>query len=202
MDNQVVAGPPDADAAMSSTYACFSMQDPESASIVGVIHYTVLDETNQQANDNYTNFLVRHASAEAALRNLPLKEEIPRWFVTGVATYCERYWDPFNSKAGPLLAQWSADNLNREGGVMKLKNFFEPFSVTRQTVLQAGMVVAYLQDSTLDAGVKEQWEKVKALLATDHQKGLTKEFFKLETLLTKDAEDRFLDYADRILKGA
>lgn len=189
----------DMDAAMSSSYGCFSFEDPNSATYVGVVHFTVLDESQPEKNEQFTQYLVRHAAAEAAIRNVGWNEELPRWFVTGTATYVERYWDPFNANGVKILGAWSAQALNREGGLMKLQSFFEPFTINRQTLLQSGLLISYLTHGQLPESVSEQWEKVKGIMVTEDQKGLAKEFLRLESVLAKE-EKAFQDYADSLLR--
>jgi hypothetical protein len=200
---QIGQAPQDnADAAMSSNYECFSFQDPNAARYIGVILFTVLDENNPEGNENFTRFLVRHAATEAAVRNMEMGEEVPRWFVTGLATYTERYWDPFYENGVVDLARWSCSALTRDGGVLKLDSFFEPFTVTRQTVLQSGLVLSYLlHGQDLPGDVQAQWDKVRNILASDDRKDLAKEFLKLETVMTAKAEEPMLMYMDSLLQG-
>lgn len=192
----------DHDAVMSSTYPCFSFQNPETSQYFGVVNFTELPGAQQSQNEQYTAYLVRHAAAEAAIRSLTLKEEIPRWFITGVATYCERYWDPFYPDGVKALATWSATNLNNKGGLLNLKSFFEPFTITEQTLLQSGLLISYLLHGDPPKEVKEQLEKVREMIASKDQKGLAKEFLRFEALLGKEGQESFEAYADKVLKGA
>jgi hypothetical protein len=105
-----------------------------------------------------------------------------------MAAYCERYWHPFESSGKKLLAAWSIDSLAKEGGPLQLKNYFDSFAVTKQTVLQSGLLFSYLLNGTVGPKIEEQWKKCLASTASDKQKGLSKDFVRLEILLAKDGE--------------
>ena len=193
----------DHDALMSSNYPCFSTVNPENNSVVGVIHYTELPNAAKADNDRYTCYLVRHAAAEVAARSLTMAEgeSIPRWFVTGIATYLERYFDPASGDF-KALGGWSAAALQKDGGLMKLSQFFDSFNISRQSVLQSGLLVAYLQHGQgLPESITEQWAKVREILNTEDQKGLTKEFMKLESAFAKDSEKTLDEFQAYLMGG-
>jgi hypothetical protein len=186
------------DAALSSNWATFILSDQNTGRLIGVSLYEVLDERNQKGNDAFSFGHVRFAAASAALRNMTFGEAPPPWFLTGIAAYCERFWHPFDSSGVRVLAKWSLDSLNKEGGTVQLKTFFDPFTVTKQTVLQSGLLLSYLQHGTLGPKVQDQWKKCVGAFKAPKQKGLEKEFVRLEQQLTKDGEKELDAYANSV----
>jgi len=175
------------DALMSSCWGSFAAPNPETGRNVGVTMYSVLDPNNSATNDNVSRYLVRHAASEVALRSMKWDEDVPRWFVTGIATYIERYWDPWHANAWKTLGGWSAGNLQGAGGLIKLSQFFEPFNVSRQSVLQSGLLISYLvHGQDMPPSVSKAWGEVQTLMGAEDQKGLNKAFIKLESALAKD----------------
>lgn len=178
------------EATMSSNWACFTMPDQNTGKTIGVSMYEVLDEKNEKGNDDFSFGHVRHAAAAAALKNMSFAEQPPPWFTIGVATYLERYWHPiYNTmKDRNRLSAWSASSLDKEGGMIQLKNYFEPFNVTKQTILQSGLIVSYLVNGAQSPKVAEQWKKCLEAFKAEKQKGLEKGFVKLEILIQKDGD--------------
>jgi hypothetical protein len=191
------------DAVMSSTYSAFTHQDPGSGRFLGITQFGGLAEGDPGANENYARIMLRHAAADATLRNIGYNEQVPRWFQIGIGAYCSRYWDPLNSTGISLLGQWSMSNLQREGGTLKLKSFFDSFSVSTQTILQCGLIVSFLNHgSIVPKKVAEQWDKVKEAMKASDEAAVAKEFVRLEiALATKDAEKAFENYSDQLMKG-
>lgn len=182
------------EALMSSTWATFTMPDQNTGKTIAVAMYEVLDEKNEKGNDEFSLGHVRHAASSAALKNMAFAEQPPPWFTIGVATYLERYWHPvFTSTVDrKKLSAWSASSLDKEGGMIQLKNYFEPFNVTKQTVLQSGLIISYLLNGPPGPKVAEQWKKCLEAFKAEKQKGLEKGFVKLEILIQKDG-DREID---------
>lgn len=190
------------EAAMSSNWATFTMPDQNSGKTIGVAMYEVLDEKQEDKNDIYSEGHLRHAAAAAALKNMALGEAPPPWFVIGVATYLERYWRPVpaSTRDCKTLAAWSSKSLDSEGGMLQLKNYFEPFNVTRQTILQSGLIISYLVNGGASPKVAEQWKKCLEAFKAEKQKGLEKSFVKLEILIQKDG-DREIDAYRQTFSG-
>jgi hypothetical protein len=190
------------EATMSSNWSTFVLPDQNTNRAIGVTMYEVLDEKNEKGNNDFSLGHVRHAAAAATLKNMSFAEEPPPWFSIGVATYVERYWHPvFQTERDlKLLAGWSARSLNGEGGLLPLKNFFDPFSVTRQTILQSGLIISYLVRGSPSAAVADQWKKCQAGFAAPKQKDLLKAFIKLEVVLQK-AGEKELDAYQQALSG-
>jgi len=186
------------DANMSSLWSTFILSDPNSGKLVGVTLYEELEPGNKQGNDNFSLGHIRFASASAALRNMTLGEQPPYWFMVGLASYVERYWHPFNSAGVKHLAIWSLDSLNKEGGLLDLKAFFDSFQVTKQSVLQAGLLVSYMQHGVLSPKAQEAWRKCLEDLKAPKQKGLEKDFVKLEIQLSKDGEKELDSYSNLV----
>lgn len=184
------------EATMSSNWATFVLPDQNTNRFVGVSMYEVLDEKNEAGNNDFSLGHVRHAAAAAAIKNMNFVEAPPPWFAIGVATYLERYWHPIHNdtKNRKLLSAWSASSLDREGGMIQLKNYFEPFKVTKQTILQSGLILSYLINGTPGPKVSEQWKKCMEAFKAEKQKGLEKSFVKLEVLLQKDGENELDSY--------
>ena len=178
------------EAAMSSTWASFTMPDQNTGKTIGVTKYEVLDEKQSDRNDIFSAGHLRHAASAAALKNMGFVEAPPPWFVIGVATYVERYWrpSPASTKDCKSLAAWSSRALDGEGGMVQFKNYFEPFNVTRQTVLQSGLIISYLANGGASPKVAEQWKKCLEAFKAEKQKGLEKTFVKLEILIQKDGD--------------
>jgi hypothetical protein len=191
------------DANMSSVYETFSFIDPNTGRVRGVAKFTVLDEGNPDGNENYSRMILRHCAVDTAMRNLGYNEQMPRWFQLGLATYCGRYWDPMHNDGVTLLGSWSVNALQREGGLIKLSNFFDSFAVSKQSVLQTGLIVSFLNHSQeLPKKLSDQWAKVLESLKAGEGDDIQKAFVKLEIqLATKDAQKAFEAYADQLLKG-
>jgi|SoiMethySBSTD1v2_1073268.scaffolds.fasta_scaffold283945_1 hypothetical protein len=186
------------DATMSSAWSTFVLSDQNTGRFIGVSVYEVLQEGNQKGNDDFSLGHVRFAAASAALRNMQFAETPPTWFNVGVACYCERFWHPFHSDGVKKLGAWSLDSLNKEGGMLQLKSMFDTFTITKQSVLQAGLIISYLQNGTLGPKVQEQWKKCQEAFKAPKQKGLEKDFVKLELQLSKDGEKEIDAYATSI----
>ncbi len=186
------------DAALSSTWSTFILSDQNTGRQVGVSLYEVLDERNPKGNDVFSLGHVRFAAASAVLRNMTFGETPPVWFTVGIASYLERYWHPFSSDGIKKLAAWSLDSLTKEGGTLQLKSFFDSFAVTRQSVLQSGLVLSYLQNGTLGPKVQESWKKCQEAFKAAKQKGLEKDFVRLEQQLQKDGEKELDAYANSV----
>ncbi len=183
------------DALMSSLpYGCFTFQDPNAARHVGVIQYTIVDPDNYQINNSMTYYLIRHAAAEAAVRAVEASEDMPRWFVTGIGAYCGRYWDPYVGERINELISWNVQNLQNDGGLVSLDTFFEPFNISRQTVLQSGLLMSYLVDGDLPDLVRQQWDTVRTKLSSETREDLAKEFLKLETIMAAEGAASFEAY--------
>jgi hypothetical protein len=166
------------EAAMSSNGATFTMPDQNTGRSIGVTMYEVLDEKNEGGNDIYSSGHLRFAAAAATMKNMTF------------AAYVERYWRPVpaSTKDCKSLARWSSSSLDTQGGMVPLKNYFEPFVVTKQTILQSGLIVSYLVNGTAGPKVAEQWKKCLDSFKAEKQKGLEKGFVKLEILLQKDGD--------------
>ena len=186
------------DATMSSSWSTFVLSDQNTNRFIGVSLFEVLDESNSSGNDTFSLGHIRFASAAATLRNLPCGASLPPWYSIGVASYCERYWHPFHSDGVKKLAAWSIDRLNKEGGLLQLKNIFESWTVTQQTILQAGLLVSYLQWGTLNPKLKDQWTKCLDGMKAEKAKSLDKDFAKLEVLLDKGGEKEIEAYMDTV----
>jgi len=186
------------DAAMSSSWSTFVLSDQNTGRFIGVSVYEVIQEGNQKGNDDFSLGHIRFAAASAALRNLSLNETPPMWFAVGVASYCERFWHPFYSDGIRKLAAWSLDKLNKEGGMLQMKGLFDSFQVTSQSILQAGLIVSYLQNASLGPKVQEKWAKCRESIKAAKQKGLEKDFVKLEIELGKDGEKEIDSYASTV----
>jgi hypothetical protein len=187
------------DASMSSEWSTFILSDQQTGRLVAVTIYEVLQEGNDTGNDIFSLGHVRFAAAFAALRNLPLAEPTPLWFNLGLACYCERYWQAFAPAQQIVgLQKWSLDSLNREGGLLQLKPMFDAFEVKRHTILQAGLLVSYLQNAQLTPKIDEQWKKCKEALKAPKQKDLEKTFVKLEVLLSKEGDKELDAYATSV----
>ena len=122
------------DAVMSSTYATFTFQDPNSGRFAGVTAYGGLADADQAGNDNYSRLMLRHAAADTAVRNIGFNEQVPRWLQIGIGSYCGRFWDPVHADGVARLGAWSVGALQREGGLLKMKSFFDSFSVSKQAI--------------------------------------------------------------------
>lgn len=188
------------DAPMSSSWSTFVLTDPNSGRFGAVTQYETLAGGQEKDNDNFSLGHVRFAAAAAAVRNMTFAEPPPPWLFVGVASYCERYWNPtFDAKTVRALAKWTLDTLMKEGGTIDLKQYFEPFQADRRSILQAGAVIGYLTEGqNHPKKVAEGWAKVKAGLQNAKEKGLLKEFLKLETVLGKDADKEFQAYVASI----
>lgn len=190
------------DALMSSVYETFCVQDPNSGRFNGVALYTTVDESNKSNNDNMSRLILRHAAAESAIRNAGFTEQIPRWFQCGVGTYCSRFWDPFVADGIEKLGGWSVGALHREGGMVKMKSYFDAFSISRQTILQSGLLVSFLMHGKLPKKVESQWGKVREALKGEDAEVVAKEFVRLEIqLASKQAEEALESYADQLLRS-
>jgi hypothetical protein len=178
------------EAAMSSNWATFTMPDQNTGKTIAVTMYETLDPKSDKGNDEYSLGHVRHAAASAALKNMSFGEQPPPWFTIGVATYLERFWHPLYTGMADRkkLSAWSAGSLDKEGGLIQFKNYFEPFNVTKQTILQSGLVVSYLVNGPPTPKVAEQWKKCLEAFKAEKQKGLEKTFVKLEILIQKDGD--------------
>ena len=90
----------------------------------------------------------------------------------------------------------------REGGLMKLDSFFEPFTITHQTILESGLLISFLLHAdNVPPDVKQEWEALKGVIQSEDQKGLSKAFLKFETAMTKKGEDPVLAYMDALFAG-
>jgi hypothetical protein len=178
------------EALMSSNWNTFNLPDPQTGRSIGVTIYWVLDEKNEKGNDDYSLGNVRHAAASACLKNMTWGEAPPPWFAIGVATYLDRFWHPVYQTASDFkkLGGWSARMLEQEGGMMPLKEYFEPFTVNKRSILESGLIVTYLVRGKPGPKVEEQWKKCLEAFKAEKQKGLEKAFVKLEILLQKDGE--------------
>ena len=184
------------DATMSSNWSTFILTDANTGRFAGVTIYEEVQAGNEKGNDNFSLGHIRYAAAAAATRNMVFAEPPSPWFSVGIAAYCERYWNPIGKASDhKAIAKWTLDTLMKEGGKIDLKSYFDPFQGTRQSILQAGAVVGFLIDGqNKPKKVEEQWAKVRAGLAKPKDKGLLKDFLKLETLLGKDADKEFDAY--------
>lgn len=190
------------DALMSSAYETFSFIDPNTGRVRGVAKFTVLDESNPDGNERFSTMVLRHCAVDTAMRNLGYNEQMPRWFQLGMAAYCGRFWDPFHANGVAALGAWSVGALQREGGIIKLDSFFDSFAVSKQTVLQTGLLVSFLMNGEHPKKLASQWEDVMAALKAAKGEDLQKAFVKLEIqLASKDAQKAFEAYADHLLKG-
>ena len=72
--------------------------------------------------------------------------------------------------------------------MMPLKEYFEPFTVNKRSILESGLIVTYLVRGKPGPKVEEQWKKCLDAFKAEKQKGLEKAFVKLEILLQKDGE--------------
>lgn len=190
------------DATMSSNWSTFILTDANTGRFAGVTIYEVLQAGNDKSNDMFSLGHARYAAAAAATRNMVFAEPPSPWFSVGIASYCERYWHPTGRAAdNKNIAKWTLDTLMKEGGKIDLKTYFDPFQGTRQSILQAGAVIGYLIDGqNKPKKVEEQWNKVRESLGKPKDKGLLKDFLKLETLLGKEA-DKELDAYIAAIQG-
>lgn len=180
------------DANMSSTWSSFTLTDATTGRFGGATIYEVLQQGNDKANDNFSLGHCRFAVACAAVRNLTFAEPPSPWLAFAVASYCERYWVPSGSaKDNKAWGKWTLDTLMKEGGTIELKTYFDPFQPTRQSLLQGGAIIAWLIEGQKSKKVEEQWAKVLAGLKKPKEKGLLKDFLKLETVLGKDGQNDF-----------
>ncbi len=193
---------PDAfDASMSTEWSTFIMTDATTGRIGGVTQYESIPgaESNKQATETFSLGHVRFAAALTAVRSMTFVEPPSQWFFVGVASYCERYWNPIYPKDSGKIAKWTLDNLNSDGGLIGLKNYFEPFIAKHQTFLQAGLLVGYLtQCQTKAKKVDDQWKKCVEALKAPKNKDLEKCFLKLETVLGKDGDKELEAFAASI----
>jgi len=188
------------EALMSSSWNTFNLPDPTTGRSIGVTIYWVLDEKNEKGNDDYSLGNVRHAAASACLKNMTFGEAPPPWFTIGVATYLDRYWRPDYRTQNDLKARsaWSARTLEAEGGMMPLKEYFEPFTVNKRSILESGLIVTYLVRGKPGPKVEEQWKKCLDAFKAEKQKGLEKAFVRLEVLLQKDGEKEIDAYRESL----
>ncbi len=188
------------EALMSSNWNTFNLPDPQTGHSIGVTIYWVLDEGNEKGNDEYSLGNVRHAAASACLKNMTFTEAPPPWFTIGVATYLDRFWHPVYQTSSDFkkLGAWSSGTLEKEGGMKPLKEYFEPFAVSKQTILESGLIVTYLVRGKPGPKVAEQWQKCLDAFKADKQKGLEKAFVKLEVLLQKDGEKEIEAYRESL----
>ncbi|MEW6743976.1 MAG: hypothetical protein AB1486_14590 [Planctomycetota bacterium] len=163
----------DDDATMSSVLPVFCAMEKETSSVWA---YVLRD-----VNDDYTRLMTRHGAAELAIRTLAGSESLPRWFLEGVACYVSRYHRPD-------LAAWSVDGLMNEGGPIDLDTFFHPFTMSRQNVLQAGLLVAFIADGRPTRELRFAWRDVLGALA-DRGAGAAEMVAKLEPLIVANAAE-------------
>jgi len=185
------------DANMSSNWSTFILTDANTGRFGAVTIYEVLSPGNDQGNDNFSLAHVRFAAAAAAVRNLTFAEPPSPWFSFGIAAHCERFW------AGPKASsrdtrewcKWSLGRLAKEGGPKDLKELFDPFDPSARSLLTAGAVIGFLTEApNKPKKVDEQWAKILEGMKKPKEKGLLKDFLKLETLLGKDGGKEFDAY--------
>lgn len=183
------------DASMSSVWSTFILTDATTGRFGGVTIYEVLQQGNDSGNDNFSLGHVRFAAAAAAVRNIELADAPSPWFSFGIASYVERYWVAGSEKDNQAWAKWTLSTLMKEGGLIDLKNFFDPFTTSRQSILQAGAVIGYLAyGQNKPKKLEELWQKVRESFKKPKEKGLTKDFIKLETELGKSGQKEFDAY--------
>jgi hypothetical protein len=180
------------DANMSSNWSSFMMTNDESTRLAGVTIYEVLQQGNDTANDNFSLGHCRFAVACATVRNMPFAEPPSPWFAFAIASYCERYWVAMARESdNKAWGKWTLDTLAKEGGPIDLKTYFDPFQPTRQSLLQGGAIIAWLVQGQKSKKVEEQWGKVVEGFKKPKDKGLLKDFLKLETIIGKDGQKDF-----------
>ncbi|MSR46947.1 MAG: hypothetical protein EXS13_07775 [Planctomycetes bacterium] len=187
------------DADMSTIWSSFILTDANTSRFAGVTIYEVLQPGNDTGNDDFSLGHCRFAVAAATIRNMTFVEPPSPWFSFGVASYMERYWAPgYSAKKIKPLAKWTLDTLMKEGGTTDLKTYFDPFKATRQTLLQGGAIIGFLIEGQKSKKVEDQWNKVLESFKKPKDKGLLKDFLKLETVLGKDGGKDFDAYVASI----
>ena len=139
--------------------------------------------------DSLADIYVTHATVEQFIHRLigpDAADPPPRWFIDGVSSYIER-WKP------PQLFNWSKDRLRSVGGNLKLKTLFGSYPVTEQSILESGLIVAFLKDPNAPEELRKLFND--AVVAVNDGKKVSKAFRKLEKALISD-EDVFYDWAD------
>jgi hypothetical protein len=141
-------------------------------------------------SEQNTEMYVKHAVAEQYVMRLlgrDASDTPPRWFVDGVASYIERW-------QSPKLFTWSRDRLHQVGWVLKLKTLCGGGVLNEQSILQSGMLVAFLKSPDCPADVAEAFNE--AVVAVNEGKKVSKSFRDLEKLIEKN-EDAFLTFAQK-----
>ncbi len=165
-------------------------QNPDGFDMVSVSMYY----RDKQNKDVLTDIFARHALAEQYVQRLVGKDATdvpPAWFVDGFACYIER-WN------NPKYFNWSRDVLRQKGALTGLKVFVGSYTVSEQSILQAGLVVAYLKSDKVKPEVKTAFDDV--LTALKNKGKIGKAFKKLEKALIA-AEDTFNDFAETKQQG-
>ena len=187
------------DANMSSNWSSFMLTDANTGRLAGVTIYEVLQQGQDGHNDNFSLGHCRFAVACAAIRNMQYVEPPSPWFAFSVASYCERYWVAMGREAdNKAWGKWTLDTLAKEGGPIDLKTYFDPFQPTRQSLLQGGAIIAWLVNGQKSKKVEDQWAKVIEGFGKPKDKGLLKDFLKLETIVGKDGQKDFEAHAAAI----
>jgi len=195
------------DADMSTNYAAFTFVNDTTSRVAGVANYSVPigGEGNIEASDNYTLMMVRHAAAEAAVRNMTWAQPPRRWLTMGIGCYAGRYWHPFYSEGTKRLGAYSVEALKRKGLEPKFDKFFEPFQVSEASVIQSGLILSYLihgQGET-HGKLKALWDSAGAKLKSKDQKDLDKDLDKMQQLLaSKDCERELAAFVHNFLMSA
>gem|GEM_PF-3408060 len=162
----------------SSNYAVYCLEESQEAVPVSVTYLV---------NESFTMGLVRHAVVEQFFKRMKVRDALPDWFIKGQAAKLERFFHP-------KYVSWSKGSLIKQGGPVKLKQFFDGFNYTEREILHAGLVCSYLDSDDLPSSIGERFDEVKE--AVKIGKKIEVAFAKLETLLIK-AEKNFLVYVDK-----
>jgi hypothetical protein len=184
------------DATMSSNWSAFILSDQNTGRLGGVAIYEVAQAGNDEGNDNLSLTHLRFAAGAATVRNLTFAEPPPPWFAFGVASCCSRYWVPLaNARDQKVWQKWTLDTVMREGGTSDLKTIFDNFEPTKPALLTMGAVISFLSEApNRPKKVEEQWTKILEGLKKPKEKGLLKDFLKLEAMLGKDGAKEFDAY--------
>lgn len=126
---------------------------------------------------------------------------MPYWFVAGVATYCDRFWDA-------SLRKWGCENIVSQGGVANYgKSWFTGFKLaadfveaSQKNLRDAGFLVCYALhggDEKATALWKGFWEAFKAAKKPNE---LIKYVHQLEAHFTQSNKD-IRNYFQQVLTG-
>ena len=165
----------------SSYYGVFPSVETEEDGLVCVTY------CENPKDLRYTKGLIRHAAIEMYCRRLGLKEPLPAWFFKGFAAKEERFFHP-------KYISWSKAALIREGGVIKLKQFFDSFNFTAREIFNAGLVFAFMQSDMAPQRVKDKLQGV--LKAIKANKKIGNAFAKLEQDMIR-SEKEFRKFVDK-----